>query len=67
MIVGFLAMALTWLGLIFSLGVVSSQWPQYEEIGGLIVLILLAPFIAIPIVFLFLGWRLGRKLDLREE
>ncbi|MFQ6027897.1 MAG: hypothetical protein ACE5Q6_10435 [Dehalococcoidia bacterium] len=67
MVLGLLVMSLAWLALIWSLGAVSRRWPQYDEVGGLIVLILLVPFFAIPIAFVFLGWRLGRKLDRRDN
>ena len=59
--------SLAWLALILSLSAVSSRWPQYEGTGGLIVLIVLVPFIAIPLIFVFFGWRMGHKLDLREN
>jgi membrane protein YdbS with pleckstrin-like domain len=67
MIAGFLVMTLAWFALIWSLTAISSRWPQYEGTGGLIVLIVLVPFIAIPLIFVFLGWRMGHKLDLREN
>ena len=66
MLLGLLAMSLAWLGLIISLQVIASRWPQYGEVGGLLALVLLAPFFVVPLVAVMLGWRLGHRWDRPE-
>ena len=59
-------MLVAWVVLIAALHFIGRWWPQYGEVSGSIVFVVMAPFFAIPLVAVYLGWQLGSRWDRQE-